>query len=267
MTEHNKGIEAHQTRKIGFILILGIVFIPFVFVWFILKPGYSKTARLIGFSWLIIILLIIIIPYINTKKPVVIEKSVVEESSIVNDSIVADTSLTTPQEVVEVSLDSLMPQKEKNLIEILKKAWEKDKHDYSEAEKYKLIKERKNSIANGYQMTEWVGTVFDTEYNQKASEIGLVIILYKGKKFYEEIKIGTGSSADPKYRVPTTIKEGTALFNKAIELKPGDKVRFSGTLYLKDFCPWNTEWADDNPLDSFAQLSFLTKFTKLERID
>ncbi len=116
-------------------------------------------------------------------------------------------------------------------------------------------------------MTEWVGTVFDTEYNQKASEIGLVIILYKGKKFYEEIKIGTGSSADPKYRVPTTIKEGTALFNKAIELKPGDKVRFSGTLYLKDFCPWNTEWADDNPLDSFAQLSFLTKFTKLERID
>lgn len=38
-------------------LFLGNLFIPFVFVWFLLRKGYSTRARVIGFGWLAIYLL------------------------------------------------------------------------------------------------------------------------------------------------------------------------------------------------------------------
>lgn len=180
-------------------------------------------------------------------------------------------TISTIDEIVEVTkssrLEDLMPQSERNLIEVLKKGWEKSEYKYTEAEKYKLIKERKNSVSNGYQMNDWVGTVFDAQYHQAANEISLAIVLYQGNDLYETIEVGTGTSADPKYRAPTTIKEGSSLFDIALELKSDDKVKFSGTLYLKDFSPWSAKRADDNPLDGFGQLSFLTKFSKLEKLE
>lgn len=182
----------------------------------------------------------------------------------------ADT-VSTIEENVEVtkssSWEDLMPQSERNLIDVLKKAWEKSEYDYTEAEKYKLIKERKNSVSNGYQMTDWVGTVFDAQYHQETNEISLVIVIYQGDDLYETIQVGTGTSADPKYRAPTTIKEGSSLFDLALELKSDDKVKFSGTLFLKNFSPWSAKRANDNPLDGFGGLYFMTKFTKLEKLD
>lgn len=180
-------------------------------------------------------------------------------------------TISTIGENIEVtkssSWEDLMPQSERNLIDVLKKAWEKSEYDYTEAEKYKLIKERKNSVSNGYQMTDWVGTVFDAQYHQETNEISLVIVIYQGDDLYETIQVGTGTSADPKYRAPTTIKEGSSLFDLALELKSDDKVKFSGTLFLKNFSPWSAKRANDNPLDGFGGLYFMTKFTKLEKLD
>lgn len=34
-------------------LIIGIIFVPIIFVWFTLKQGYSKKARIISFSWMV----------------------------------------------------------------------------------------------------------------------------------------------------------------------------------------------------------------------
>ncbi|HPI25986.1 MAG TPA: hypothetical protein PLO57_05920 [Candidatus Cloacimonadota bacterium] len=268
MAEQNSELYALQPKRIGCLLLLGILFVPYVFVWFLLKPGYKKTARILGFSWLIIVLLIIIIPGKGGNEPAAGVKSVVEKPSIESDSTIVDTPTTIPEaKVVAVLLEDMMPQKQKNLIEVLKKAWEKSEYDYTEAEKYKLIKERKNSISNGYQMTDWVGTVFDAQFHQDANEISLVIVLYQGNDLYETIQVGTGTSADPKHRAPTTIKEGSSLFDLALELKSDDKVRFSGILYLRDYSPWSAKRADDNPLDSFGQQSFLTKFSKIEKIE
>lgn len=266
MGEHDLDSNNLQNKKIGILLLIGIVAMPYVFVWFLLKQGYTKTARILGFSWLIIVLAIMIIPDSESMDPATKSNPVVEESTISSDSIVVETPTTKPEEVAVASIEDIMPQKQRSFIEVLKKAWEKSEYDYTEAEKYKLIKERKNSVSNGYQMTEWIGTVINAEYRQEANEISLSISLYDGGSYYV-ICVGTGASADRNNRVPTTIKEGSSLFDLALELESGDKVKFSGTLYLKDYSPWSAKRADDNPLDGFGGLYFLTKFTKLERFD
>ncbi len=55
-------IESQQTevarRKISFLLGIGIIMMPYIFVWFLLRSGYSRRARYISFGWLILLLLI-----------------------------------------------------------------------------------------------------------------------------------------------------------------------------------------------------------------
>lgn len=43
----------HEPQRIPSLpLFLGNVFLPFIFVWFLLRKGYSTRARVIGFGWL-----------------------------------------------------------------------------------------------------------------------------------------------------------------------------------------------------------------------
>jgi hypothetical protein len=50
VSEINDG--SHPKRKVTKRIIFGIVFIPYIFSWFLLKKGYSRKARLFGFVWL-----------------------------------------------------------------------------------------------------------------------------------------------------------------------------------------------------------------------
>lgn len=43
---------APVSRSVGFWLGLGILLVPLVFVWFLLRQGHSTTSRVIGFAWL-----------------------------------------------------------------------------------------------------------------------------------------------------------------------------------------------------------------------
>lgn len=43
-----------EKRKVSIGLIIGIILLPIVFVWFLLKQGYSKKAKIIGFAWLVV---------------------------------------------------------------------------------------------------------------------------------------------------------------------------------------------------------------------
>lgn len=54
---------APAKRKVSFLLIIGITFFPYLFVWWLLRKGHSETARVIGFLWLG---LCIYYPYMNT---------------------------------------------------------------------------------------------------------------------------------------------------------------------------------------------------------
>lgn len=47
-------VTAPTKRNVGFLLGLGILFIPFIFAWFLLRNGHTLLSRIIGFGWLIL---------------------------------------------------------------------------------------------------------------------------------------------------------------------------------------------------------------------
>ena len=52
----NKGVKQSASRSVGFVLGVGIFFVPVVFVWFLLRQGHSVASRVIGFAWLAVFL-------------------------------------------------------------------------------------------------------------------------------------------------------------------------------------------------------------------
>lgn len=48
---------APAKRKVGFLLGIGILFLPIVFAWFLLRDGHTTRARVIGFIWLALVTL------------------------------------------------------------------------------------------------------------------------------------------------------------------------------------------------------------------
>lgn len=47
------GTSPAAAQPVTFLLGLGIVLLPYLFVWRLSRPGYSRTARVLGFGWLI----------------------------------------------------------------------------------------------------------------------------------------------------------------------------------------------------------------------
>jgi hypothetical protein len=44
-------------RKVGILLFIGILLLPIVFAWFLLRKGHSTLSRVLGFGWLLIVIL------------------------------------------------------------------------------------------------------------------------------------------------------------------------------------------------------------------
>lgn len=55
--ESSDTIDEVKGRKVSWLLIFGIVIVPFVFVWFLLRNRYSTLARALGFGWAGLVLL------------------------------------------------------------------------------------------------------------------------------------------------------------------------------------------------------------------
>jgi hypothetical protein len=55
----NAEIQPSSNRKVGIGLGIGIVLIPILFSWFLLRKGHSTVSRVIGFVWLALTLVII----------------------------------------------------------------------------------------------------------------------------------------------------------------------------------------------------------------
>lgn len=69
MTMIDPGAVAPR-RNVGFLLGIAILFLPYIFVWFLLRRGYSLLARIIGFGWLIFMVVVIANqPGTNATKP------------------------------------------------------------------------------------------------------------------------------------------------------------------------------------------------------
>ncbi len=50
--------QTSEKRKVGFLLALGIIFVPFIFTWLLLRKGHSTTSRLIAFPWMIFFIIV-----------------------------------------------------------------------------------------------------------------------------------------------------------------------------------------------------------------
>lgn len=53
-------LQAGVRRKVGAALGIGILLLPWLFTWFLLRRGYSVLARLIGFGWMLLTFLLVI---------------------------------------------------------------------------------------------------------------------------------------------------------------------------------------------------------------
>lgn len=58
MAEATAGVVAPSGRKVGAVLGIGIFLLPVIFVWFLLRRGYSPVARIVGFAWLALVLIV-----------------------------------------------------------------------------------------------------------------------------------------------------------------------------------------------------------------
>lgn len=58
-SERNWKIPRANVNWRRVLLIIGIVFMPYIFSWFTLRKGYSKSVRISAFIWMIAVLLII----------------------------------------------------------------------------------------------------------------------------------------------------------------------------------------------------------------
>lgn len=55
-------------KRVGFWLGLGITFMPYFFVWALLKPGYSRGVRIFGFGYLAVVLAIFVSSEVATNE-------------------------------------------------------------------------------------------------------------------------------------------------------------------------------------------------------
>lgn len=50
--------ERQPSRRVSLLLGIGVFLLPIVFVWFLLRTGYSTVARVVGFIWLVVSLIV-----------------------------------------------------------------------------------------------------------------------------------------------------------------------------------------------------------------
>lgn len=51
------GSGVSQHRKVGWVLWVGILFLPFIFSWLLLRRGYARRDKIIAFTWMVVYIL------------------------------------------------------------------------------------------------------------------------------------------------------------------------------------------------------------------
>ena len=89
--------DAAQTeRKVGFWLGAGILFMPYIFCWLTLRKGYSTSARVVSFAWLILLVVIVQEPASSNLSTTTISAMGVNYDQVVNDLDVAPNMESVP---------------------------------------------------------------------------------------------------------------------------------------------------------------------------
>lgn len=115
------------------------------------------------------------------------------------------------------------------------------------------------SVPDG-DVTDWIGTVVTVDANGEGKAVVVVSI-------EEDIEIGTWNNALSDSGDRTLIEQGSELYDAALELAPGDSVRFSGTLKSgsesNDRCYYTSNLTEVMSIDS---PDYIINFSELQKI-
>lgn len=115
------------------------------------------------------------------------------------------------------------------------------------------------SVPDGV-VKDWVGTVVTVDANGEGKAVVVVSI-------EEDIEIGTWNNALSDSGDNTLIEQGTELYDAALQLAPGDAVRFSGTLKsgseANDQCFYTSNLTETMSIDS---PDYILNFSDLQKV-
>jgi phospholipid-binding lipoprotein MlaA len=115
------------------------------------------------------------------------------------------------------------------------------------------------SVPDG-DVTDWIGTVVTVDANGEGKAVVVVSI-------EEDIEIGTWNNALSDSGDRTLIEQGSELYDAALELAPGDSVRFSGTLKSgsesNDRCYYTSNLTEVMSIES---PDYIITFSELQKI-
>ena len=116
------------------------------------------------------------------------------------------------------------------------------------------------SVPDG-AVDEWVGTVVTVDANGEGKAVVVVSI-------EDDIEIGTWNNAFSDISDNTLIEQGTPLYDAALELVPGDTVRFSGTLKSgsegNDTCYYTSNLTEVMSIES---PDYIINFSDLQKVE
>lgn len=89
--------QEFRPREVGVLLFFGIFLMPYIFVWFLFRKGYSAFARTVGLFWLVFVVVVILIPSrnkdnTNTTTPAYEQSSSVETIAPLPEEALAEFS-------------------------------------------------------------------------------------------------------------------------------------------------------------------------------
>ncbi|MDO8267701.1 MAG: hypothetical protein Q7T32_07690 [Moraxellaceae bacterium] len=106
----NTKTAPEEKRNVGILLILGILFIPYIFSWYLLRKGHTTTARVVGFSWLAFAIFAVI----STEEPKI--------ETVVSTQKMGAAAATKPMEKDKLPVTTpAAPAKKPNPVDMLAK--------------------------------------------------------------------------------------------------------------------------------------------------
>jgi len=230
-------VPGGSSRHVSAPLAIGIFLLSIVFSWFLLRKGYSAKARVIGFGWMVLIILAAVG---NRQFPTALRAS--SEGEVASDPV-ADFRPSDEAAFIRAVIDG-------------KAAYEAAGNDMAKGGTRAKRGESICATLPSKTVAGWTGRIVELGSNSEGKGV-LTIELSNG------IQVRTWNNALSDIGSGTLIDPNSPLFTILANLKKGDPVRFSGTLFAdRTDCVREMSFVS---LDrSMTRPEFLMRFTSAE---
>lgn len=225
----------YEQRKVSIPLAIGIFIAPIIFAWFTLRKGYSKTARIISFGYLVLILLLFLaLP----EQPQKVEAKTEQAHSEKVIPVKTEAEKTAEADAEALRLQQQLQDRKAELEEEDKPHFEWPKVDYTQAvakvdikDDQAIIKAVGKPVAEQEKLTNENGEPATTYYFSKNVSSGLEITLSRefidvAWQFNSKEPVKASAIFNDGQRITRALlggKEGAALYEN---IAKGGKVDF-----------------------------------------